>query len=584
MKTWTTFTIFTLIFVLKMHINAQTECDYTHLTPFFPGEQGPDYTTPPPGEPIYQGFVDEDKPEGYRMLYFLHGLNGKHSAWGKAATAAVEGAPGFAPRKIYPLFPEYPEVQVGLDVASTYVKTQLTLHDKLPANYHTTQGIMIGHSQGGIVARYIDHYYSKSTNYHERMYAGLVTVATPNQGAWIINAEREHNMMSRLMNLLSHEMAAGPVSNFSASDKFLIRLISKTLNVEKLAAGLLNFGSETIGSVLVNENLPPITNDYMVGASMIVDTLNNYVPKVRRNGQVSHTNIVPFYAVRDTLTFHPNPVKFEVAVKIEEDKKDKKEKAVYEERTFDNLPLPISMATLNYIVEDVNELPFASSLEHEWGLAAKYHSTRTQYTSWVEYNRVIENKQRVNRNRCFLAGLNPVGFGCFMHYEQARKRAEKRKTEWQRGVDFLDNFDRTYRVIIGALYADKTAKDIVTCHCTSSNDLTGETIDLGTRYTTEEDDCTSFYAEQFPVDGPFVLSCTTHRYPLAAYQWRHKDSDGVVLAESAKLIPQGTFSEELILKKNDSTHMSIRNDKNTREILMNIFKGDVGEFFETETK
>jgi hypothetical protein len=580
MKTLLTFAIFTLSFLYTTSAMAQSGCDIEQIIPFPKGEQGPDFPTPTLGQPAYNGFNEEDKPEGFRMVYFLHGLNGDDSAWARAAAATTKGAPGFPARKVYTTQPNYDKTEQSFATAGEKVNGLLFINSQLPSTYHPTQGIMIGHSQGGLVGRYLDQYYSLQGNFHERKFGGLVTVATSNQGAWIINAEKDHSMMSNTINRLSRELAAGPLSQFEHSEKIFVRLIAKWANVGELGVELIDFGSNSIGQMLVAQNLPEITKEYKVGAPMITETLNTYEPRVRRNGQFHHTNLVAFYSVRDTLTYHFAPVQYEVTVKLDENGDPVKEM-----RTHNNLPLPISWATLNFFIGDVNNAPVFSAQNEEYELSARVHSTRSYYTAHVEYNRLKENEYRAKRNKAiFVPGL-AFGLPLSKHFEDQRKAAEARKNEWQRGVDFIDNFDRSYRVIIGALTSEEKTQNITQCHCLAVNDVTGETLDLGSRFIlASEGDCEGYYAAQFPLDGPFTINCTTQFYSMTTFDWRHKDSDGVVLAESAMNIPQATYLDQNVLRKSGSTHMSIRNDNVTALMLNEIFDGETGEFFRTERK
>jgi pimeloyl-ACP methyl ester carboxylesterase len=580
MKTLLTFAIFTLSFLYTMSAMAQSGCDIEQIIPFPKGEQGSDFPTPTLGQPAYNGFNGDNDHEGFRMVYFLHGLNGRYSSWTNAAAAVEEGAPGFPARKAFTIKPDYYETQQNFAGAANTVRSALTINNLLPPSYHPTQGIMIGHSQGGLVGRYLDRYYSQQGNFGQRTFGGLVTVASSNQGAFIVNAEKDHRMLSNTINRLSRELAAGPLSQFEHSENIFVRLIANWVNVGELAVKLIDFGSNSMGQMLVAQNLPRITDDYKVGAPMITETLNTYVPRVRRNGQFHHTNLVAFYSVRDTLTYHFAPVQYEVTVKLDENGDPVKEM-----RTHNNMPLPISWATLNFFTHDVNDSAPFSAQNEEYELSARVHSTRTYYTAHVEYNRLKENQYRAKRNKAiFVPGL-AFGLPLAKYFDEQRKAAETRKNEWQRGVDFIDNADRSYRVIIGALTSEEKTQNITQCHCLAVNDVTGETLDLGSRFiSASEGDCEGYYAAQFPLDGPFTINCTTQFYSMTTFDWRHKDSDGVVLAESAMNIPQATYVDARILQKKGSTHMSIRNDGNTQDILTNIFMGDVGEFFETEEK
>ena len=57
--------------------------------------------------------------------------------------------------------------------------------------------------------------------------------------------------------------------------------------------------------------------------------------------------------------------------------------------------------------------------------------------------------------------------------------------------------------------------------------------------------------------------------------WRNKASDGVVLVESQRDIPQHTSPP---VKLEGVTHMQVRNSSHTAEMLQTVFEGGVGLF------
>lgn len=95
-------------------------------------------------------------------------------------------------------------------------------------------------------------------------------------------------------------------------------------------------------------------------------------------------------------------------------------------------------------------------------------------------------------------------------------------------------------------------------------------------------DCSQIEA-QYLYD-PFVSCELTIGGGNPTFRWHHKDSDGVVLAESQMDIPQATYGNPEILLLRNSTHMRARNDENTKKVLESVLNGDVGLFFETKKK
>ena len=74
-------------------------------------------------------------------------------------------------------------------------------------------------------------------------------------------------------------------------------------------------------------------------------------------------------------------------------------------------------------------------------------------------------------------------------------------------------------------------------------------------------------------------------------KWVVKESDGIVLAESAMDLPCRTHKEVRIypnegknVTNKGSSHMQVRNDEGIKEHLFNLFEGDYGKFFETKVE
>ena len=147
----------------------------------------------------------------------------------------------------------------------------------------------------------------------------------------------------------------------------------------------------------------------------------------------------------------------------------------------------------------------------------------------------------------------------------------------------MDKFDRLYRVTIGALQYEQSLVNIRVCECTMDNLQKGESIFLGSHNLSDGDVCEDWYSNHSSGSN-YDITCTITETPYLTGKWRHKDSDGVVLAESQMDIPQATFGDPTILRLVNSTHMRARNDNNTRVMLRSVLDGDVGLFFETKKK
>ncbi len=570
---------------------AQPNCEYDVLFPVPQGKDGGSIPLPDlddPDGPVYSRTGNED----YRMLYFLHGLNGQTGAWSKADAACLNGYQNFPARKVYTQRPDYYLLQKSFPEATSELisATRNLPWDLLPENYKRKDGMIIGHSQGGLVSRSADMYYSLPQNRHERNFGGIVTVTTANQGAQILSNElgkpQGQGYITNLISSFVEELSEGPISDIENSGSFFVRMIFDLADGSSIKDKLLQFITLDLGGVLIANNLPPITKDCQVGSSFLENELNTYTPIMEgENETVVSTNIVAFYAIRDTLQFKPE-VKFMDFDHI--DKSVQPNKQVFKEKTIKNLPVPISLATMTFFTGDVNESETFNSLNDEWVVPVRAHTMRMEYASQVETNQNHVNFHRKQRNKYInsMRYLPPILLPPVIlaanNAAKAMERAQARKNAWQRGVNFLDNFDRSYRVMIGAMVSEIEVHQFSGCNCVAIDDLNGITYDFG---VFERDNngisCEALFLQNNPEFSNLRIFCNDYHNSGGSHVWKHKDSDGVVLAESQMDIPQATFPPQL---RSNSTHMSIRNDINTKTILESVFEGEVGLFFKTKEK
>ncbi len=135
---------------------------------------------------------------------------------------------------------------------------------------------------------------------------------------------------------------------------------------------------------------------------------------------------------------------------------------------------------------------------------------------------------------------------------------------YKQGQDWFNRLDDQYKTIIGAIDYTKTTKWYCECENVKTGAFTSTLI-------TNPNDC--------PSSSSNGIVCEAVEY--TTYTQIKKDSDGVVLAESAMNIPFATAPPRKMI---NSSHMQMRNDENTRTGLNAIYNGDVGFFFKTGTK
>jgi pimeloyl-ACP methyl ester carboxylesterase len=487
---------------------------------------------------------DAPEKEKHRMVYWIHGLNGDSNAWLKPAEAFENGwgsAKSYniiSQRINYSLSQEIGDLQT---VASEVNKLLEIDEDIYKINedglYDPLKGILMAHSQGGIVARKIDQLYADGTlDSRRRKYGGIVTVCTPNQGAAIINNQ---NMVNNFIDRMSKDLAAGPLEELKSSDKFWVRILSRRILRDDLVNTFLNIFTNTSTNYLISQNYPPITEEYKVGGSAI-DDLNSYNP--------DSTSIVSLFAIRDTLTKLHGVSSSLGGGKI---------------RYFSTLEVPISWATIHYFLNAPSAVDYFKAQEEEYHTAARAR---------VWYEDYLSNYLR-NQNEYEKILWPKINLPKIAHANRLKARA----TAWKKGVDFLNYFDIFYRSFIGSRVIRSESLEIVTCHCELINLITGESEMELVYALLEDEQCGEAY--DYLESSYYTLNCSTSSVPTEKIFYDYKPSDGVVLVESQIEIKNAT---ELPVKANQSTHMSIRNDLNTLSEISNILEGYHGDFFKTQ--
>ncbi|MBK7429249.1 MAG: hypothetical protein IPI60_20580 [Saprospiraceae bacterium] len=431
-----------LLFSICMNtlIKAQHSCSL-NMTNIIPsGNQGPDIDPPTLEDPDP---VVERSVEGYRMLYWVHGLDGDTGSWQSASASVKNGivSENFPPRKVYNQLPDYFSFQSSLLNAA--VNLELGLEDDLQPNYNRRDGMIIAHSQGGLVSRRLDMYLSNPINANERDFGGIITFNTSHQGAQLLNNKLK---FLDFIDALGTEMAAGPVKEIVTGNIGLI-LANAVFDLEGLATKISEHFVELYGPTLISNSTPKITDDYNVGAAPL-EELNTYIP--------DETFLVPFFTVKDTITTVNDPSFTAI-------ERNSSGNFVEVTTTIPGpVPVPISLATIHYFLTSVNDVLHFKGQDHEHILAARAHLTKLQYQSKVDiYNFAPNSSLSAMRN--WYNFLNPLTLS---FYALVHNFALGNRDSYQRGVHFLNNFDGMYRTIIGARVLGSSNESDYVCICT----------------------------------------------------------------------------------------------------------------------
>ena len=276
-----------------------------------------------------------------------------------------------------------------------------------------------------------------------------------------------------------------------------------------------------------------------MGGSAIED-LNSYSPDM--------TSIVALYAIKDTLTELKG-----VTAQLENNKT----------QYFSSLDVPISWATIHYFLNAPSSIDYFKANEEEFHTAAR---ARVWYQDYM--SNYLKNQNEYEK--IFWPNFNLIKGA-------KAKRLKAKAGAWKKGVDFLNYFDIFYRTFIGSRVMRPEILEIATCHCDLINLITSESEMQLVYNLLEDEECGEAY--DFLESSYHTLECSKSVVPTVKIYYDYKPSDGVVLVESQIEIKNAT---ELPVKASQSTHMGIRNDKNTLYEISNILNGHHGDFFKTD--
>ncbi len=571
-----------LVFITLFFIDgavSQNTCDLGHLIPVKKAEGEVNDTLPDLDPPA--PYDTHENHTDNRMLYFIHGLNGTEASWSQADVASTDGVPAFQfpARKVLTERVEYDSDQTLAGARNSVISgIGDPPFSSLPEGYNKYDGIAIGHSQGGIVGRSMDKFFSHRNlsgdlvNASQRKFGGLVTVATPNQGAQILNNE---DFMRGLVYDLADNLTAGPIREFTSSSNYFVRLMASLVNLSEMRDSLVNFIGNDIGSFLIAEGMPKITEEYTVpgssgkGLSSKIPDLNAYDPVVLEiDNNERPADLVAFYAVADLKQTYNN-VSIEEIVGFQSGQYVSE--PIRQTTVIDEILVPISWGTLHFQLNDPNHHEIFGADDEDYLTAYKAHKTKNFYDSKffqnsidVEYYRHVERGARRSLNL----------FGYFWARDQ-RRSAQNRRDDWERGSVMLSKFDELYRIAIGARYSEWVthSQPLLIDFCDCEDLVNGNLIPMDCVLLIDHHDVNTLDCNDYP-DPPEELV-------FEVLYWRNKDSDGVVLAESQMDIPQHTWEPQRL---DNVTHMQVRNSIRTEEMLQTVFEGGVGNFFYTEKK
>lgn len=351
-----------------------------------------------------------------RRLYFVHGLSGSAKSLQRIAEACEDKSlniPGFPARKCVSTRVDYTNSTGSLSQAARDVRNQIYYQADLDSrlfNMEPASAILIGHSQGGLILRTLEHLNSVEEPYYVpnngKGYGGMITLGAPLQGTYILN---NRNDILSMANDACRQLMKGPNSNI------LGKIIFDILGVQ-FPQKTCNLISNTLLPTLCGAYFDSITNFYMVNAPWI-DTLNN-----------------------DTISSnYCNMPKL----------------AVYglEPSEF------IFWRTANWMINEPNDSYYFEAND-DWSLFTNiFNTVYTQYR--INYNKNISKAEICDIFKEFPIVGDITELIASIYLDKAAK--------WKAGVDWFHNSDAEWEAIIGAYTPHIETNTKYLCYCADEN-------------------------------------------------------------------------------------------------------------------
>lgn len=381
--------------------------------------------------------------------------------------------------------------------------------------------LVIAHSQGGIVARRVDEMYSTGEfGFEPRTFGGLVTFGTPHQGAMILNNVDD---LQAWIGEACTELSAGPVAEV-VEDNFFLDLLLAPADYEAFTNEFCSTVEEQVLPVVMDDYLAGTTSAYSVGAEYLAD-LNTFDPEIP---------YVCLWGVEN------DPVLWNTIAHL------------FPGREPNN--------TVTYGLDPFGATNDQTAVYFADAMIGKYWSKYVAYNDLYNYYNDLLTGFDMTTILCYLVPL------CAGDAWLAREDAEVLRDAYERGYDWMADANIVWEQIIGARTLLPSG---ATCTCMDwgpLGDLEMETYDAGPDGICETDDADTY------------CSITVE------YDWLIKESDGVVLKESASECIGNTNAGILYRQMDESNHFSMRNDEQTRLKLFNLYEGHYSLRYKTNKR
>ena len=460
--------------------------------------------------------------DGEKYVFWVHGLNGDIGSWIRAADASQNNVTnGFPARKLKSVsvidYTQDANLYGAAQQLGEIIENKRS--DQLALGEDPTQNFIIGHSQGGVVTRALLHrdLCLNHTPVENLGYGGIITFGSPNQGARILNNKHLFNDMSVDM---CKSLGAGPAEELS----------------QKTVADLFIFKINVGDIVPVKDIVDKICTSFV--GNLVDLAVMNQTPNITQSYYVGAPDITNINNCSDQdLVSFPKVAFYGIEP-----------------------PDGLLFRTAAYFLKSPNEFDYFQANDDDF-LKNAFIENKFKYDAAVaKYQALIEVYKSLAKIYC-LDIKDP--FICHVYYDLVTKSL-RLLNAYKQGQDWFNRVDDQYKTIIGAIDYTKTTQWYCECENVKTGQFTSTPV-------AGPGDC--------PPSSKNGIVCSPVEYTI--FSQIKKDSDGVVLSESAMNIPYATAPPR---KMYNSSHMQMRNDDNTKKALLEIYDGDVGPAFFTIKK
>jgi pimeloyl-ACP methyl ester carboxylesterase len=530
--------------------------------------------------------------DSFRMVFWVHGMNGSSSSWIRAATASSShliggDIPGFSPRKIYSYLPDYSNNQYDLTSAALVLKSQLNKNQNLPANYPDSASMIIAHSQGGIVTRAM--LYADSLNHEKYRIGGFATFGSPHRGA--VGLTGNNRILSyKFFETAANDLSDGYITEYAVNIKRPVDRLNHNFWGRLFNLNIQLPDADTIKNILKKQFLyNPVTDENGFLLSLIRGSVESGIIDELAVGNNS-LNLIN--------ATQPDMKQLDGAVAFYGVKKPFKH-----QYTDGRTPLLVEplWALFHYALNDPNDEYYFAAIT-DWKLAEKVREAQLDYLEEIhEHNTVIDTLRSYwsippwgNCDPAFLEFLSQ--FEVSRHFT---KNVCKPRKRWEKIHDLEDIREAYY---VGYYWWDKANLLWATAMGARSKSMVNERVCKCRVHNIlfDKDYTFSYIPEIDEACGDNILS---NLMPIPDWtKWEilggwhenierithiiDKPYDGAALAESTADLPFRTSDMKYlgtdVSEMDGSGHMQMRNDGNLKDCLNHLFDGHVGSFFNTK--